>query len=273
VHTTYASNDDFSMAPPLPESDLTGDRNETQYRLPLESADPLAAALSGRLPPSHFAGDPAGAPDAGQFVTTVYFDTPSRALYHAGMQEAERLRLRARQYSGPTPAQHLWLEIKHKHGTRSAKRRVAIPNREVRWFFGAGRITGEMIHIRQRVYGEETTRILQEMAAICQRYHQPLQTDSIVHFRRTAWQDLKAGLRVTLDLDLAFFPPTADLWTHTFPLLRGRLGVPLHQESRGVVEVKTRGEPPSWLTTLLTEAGAEARSYSKFEEASRAVHE
>ena len=273
VHTTYASYGDSSMAPPLQESDLSGDRNETQYRLPLESAEPLAAALSGRLPRSGLAGDPAGPPEARQFVTTVYFDTPSRALYHAGLQEVESLRLRARQYSGRTPSPSLWLEIKHKLGTRSAKRRLGIPNREVLWFFGAGRITGEMIHIRQRVYGQEAARILQEMAAICERYNEPLQADSVVHFRRIAWQDLKAGLRVTLDLDLAFFPPAADLWTRTSPLIRERLGPPLQHESRGVVEVKTRGDPPGWLTTLLTAAGAEARSYSKFEEASRAVHD
>ena len=272
VHTTYVSFDDSSMAPPLQESDLTGDRNETQYRLPLESAEAVAAALSGRLPRSHLAGRAVGPSDARQFVTTAYFDTPSRALYHSGLQGAESLRLRARQYSGLTPSPSLWLEIKHKRGIRSAKRRIRIPDREVLWFFGTGRITEEMIHIRQRTYGAETARILQEMAAICERYREPLQTDSVVHFRRNAWQDLKAGLRVTLDLDLAFFPPTPDLWTRTHPLIRERMGVPLHRESRGVVEVKTRDDPPGWLTTLLSGAGAEARSYSKFEEASRAVH-
>ena len=273
VHTTYASYGDSSMAPSLQESDLTGDRNETRYRLPLERAEAAAAALSQRLPRCRYlAGNAAGTSDARQFVTTVYFDTPSRALYHEGLENVESLRLRARQYSGQAPSPVLWLEIKHKLGIRSAKQRIGIPNREVLWFFGAGRLTEKMIRRRQRVYGEEAFRVLQEMAAICEHYREPIQTDSMVNFRRLAWQDVKATLRVTLDLDLAFFPPTADLWTRSFPLTRERLGPPWHLESGGVVEVKTRGEPPSWLTGLLDAAGAEGRSYSKFEEASRAVH-
>jgi hypothetical protein len=277
VHTAYELYSDPSMAPSRQESDLTGDRNETQYRLSLESAEAVAAALSARLRPCRYSrGDAAGPPDPGQFITTVYFDTPSRALYQEGLGKVESLRLRARQYYGSADSLRrspiLWLEVKHKLGIRSAKRRIGIPTREVLWFFGAGRITEEMIRIRQRIYGEEAARVLQEMLTICERYREPLQADSIVNFRRVAWQDRKAALRVTLDLDLAVFPPTTDLWTRAFPLIRERLGPPRHVEFSGVVEVKTRGEPPSWLTTMLTAAGAEGRSYSKFEEASRAVH-
>ena len=262
------------MAPSLQESDLTGDRNENQYRLPRESAETVATTLSERLRRCRYSGgNVAGPLDPGQFVTTVYFDTPSRALYHEGLEHVASLRLRARQYSGSGPSPVLWLEVKHKLGIRSGKLRIGIPNREVLWFFGAGRITEEMIRMRQRVYGGEAAQVLQEIATICERYREPLHADSVVNFRRVAWQDRKASLRVTLDLDLAFFPPMADLWTRTFPLIREGLGPPLHLESSGVLEVKTRGEPPSWLTSLLDAAGAEGRSYSKFEEASRAVHD
>jgi hypothetical protein len=55
-------------------------------------------------------------------------------------------------------------------------------------------------------------------------------------------------------------------------LIRERLGPPLHLEPCCVVEVKTRAAPPVWLLEVLAAAGAEARIYSKFEEASRAVH-
>jgi hypothetical protein len=274
------------VVPPAQETDLTSERNETQYCLAIRGAEALSAALSERLPKCQYAGSAAGWLEHRQFITTVYFDTPSRALYRERAEGMEDLRLRARQYYGSslspsgtlpdagelvTPAAVLWFEIKHKLGIRSAKRRIGIPHWEVPGFFGAGPITAERIR-RQPVYLGEPAQLLQEVAEICERYREPFWADAVVNFRRVAWQDMRAALRVTLDLDLAFFPPPRDLWTGTFSLTRERLGPPLHRDSRCVLEVKTRATPPDWLLEVLAAAGAEPRIYSKFEEASRAVH-
>jgi hypothetical protein len=79
-------------------------------------------------------------------------------------------------------------------------------------------------------------------------------------------------LRVTLDVNLEFFAPPADIWQRNHALIRETLGAPKGRQASAVLEVKARGTLPAWLLALLAEVKAERTSYSKFEEASRAVH-
>jgi hypothetical protein len=77
---------------------------------------------------------------------------------------------------------------------------------------------------------------------------------------------------VTLDVQLAFFPPPPDLWQRETALVRESLGEPRGREARAVLEAKARESLPPWLTEAIAEVGARRAAYSKFEEASKAVH-
>ena len=165
----------------------------------------------------------------------------------------------------------LWLELKHKDGTLSGKRRVGIPKRDVLAFFGEGTVTPEMLRIQQRLYGEQVEQVLREVADLCGRYREPLRADCLVNYRRVPWQDEAGALRITLDLALAFFAPPEDLWRRETALVLETLGTPVGVERRCVLEIKTRGPHPPWLASVLVEAGA-VREASKFEAASQAVH-
>jgi hypothetical protein len=274
-----------------PDADtrMTAEREEVKYLLGPESIAAFTAAMGQKLPHHRFTGSGANKlPRPRHFVTTIYFDTPSRHQYRAGRADSQHnLRLRAKEYYDLHPSlvelatdpsqivkyqPVLWLELKTKDGSTTGKRRIGIPKHDVPAFFATGLVTGEMIQLQQPLHGSAGEAVLRELAAYCARYPEPFRADCLVNYRRLPWQDADGRLRVTLDVGLEFFAPPPDLWQREQPLVRETLGRACGKQAEAVVEVKARGEPPPWLTELLAEAHARRTAFSKFEEASRAVH-
>jgi hypothetical protein len=267
---------------------MTASRDEIKYVVAPGALARLATALAAKLPHHRFAG--AGAnrlPGPQHFVTTVYFDTASRDQYRAALADSEHnQKMRAKEYYdvhpslaelATDPAQIvryqpvLWLELKSKHGVRTGKRRIGIPKRDVADFFARGLITSEMIALQRPGYGADGERVLREIADYCRGFAQPMRADCMVNYRRLPWQSQDGSLRVTLDLDLAYYVAPDDLWQRSTALVRETLGAARKREAFGVLEVKALGAIPSWLRLLLDEL-AEQRQFSKFEAASVAVH-
>jgi hypothetical protein len=277
----------------MPASDadarMTAERDERKYLVEPSRVAAFTAAMSRRLPHHRFTGNGASAlPRPQHYVTTIYFDTPSRDQYRAGREDSEHhLRMRAKEYYDLHPSlvelatdprqivQYqpvLWLELKLKDGLRTGKRRIGIPKRDVPAFFATGLVTAEMIELQRPLYGVDGEAVLREIAAYCARYPEPFRADCLVSYRRLPWQDAEGQLRVTLDLNLEFYAPPPDLWQRDHALVRETLGPPRGRRSEAVLEVKARAAQPAWLTELLADTGATRASFSKFEEASRAVH-
>lgn len=166
----------------------------------------------------------------------------------------------------------LWLEIKHKDGTRTGKRRVGIPKHDVPAFFGRGVVTPEMMRIQERVFGAEAEQVLEEVRELCGRFSEPLRADCLVNYRRLAWQDDTGTLRLTIDEGIRFYAPPEDLWQRKYALLRETLGDAKGSQQSYVLEVKSRGAHPQWLVEVLSDPGIRQQAFSKFEAASRAVH-
>lgn len=267
---------------------ITAERREAKYLITAEQARAIATTLNQRLERHRHRGDGANKlPVAQHFVTTIYFDTASRALFRAAHDSESHLKLRAKEYydlhpglteTATDPRQLvryqpiLWLELKHRDGVHTGKRRVGIPKRDVPEFFRHGRITAEMIDIEQQRHGDRAAATLEAVAKLCASCAEPLRADCLVNYRRTAWQDPPGELRVTIDTGLGFFAPPADLWDRNWALVRPTLGAPVALEPRRVLEVKSLGEQPSWLADLLRSRDVVATSFSKFEAASGAVH-
>jgi hypothetical protein len=268
---------------------LTAEREEVKYLLAPAEVSAFTAAMGRHLPHHRFTG--AGAnplPRPQHFVTTIYFDTPSRDQYRAGREDREHhLRMRAKEYYDLHPSlvelatdprqivkyePVLWLELKLKDGARTGKRRIGLPKRELPAFFGQGLVTAEMIRLQEPLYGADGEAVLREIGSYCARYAEPFRADCLAHYRRLPWQDGEGNLRVTLDVGLEFFAPPSDLWQREHALVRESLGQPLGRQSQAVLEVKARGQPPEWLEALLAQVGARPVAFSKFEEASRAIH-
>jgi hypothetical protein len=268
---------------------MTAERDEVKYLVAHSDLAHVSAELARRLPHHRFTGQGANLlPKPQHFVTTVYFDTASRHQYRAARAHAgHNLKLRAKEYYDMHPSLAelatdpsqivryspvLWLELKAKDGTQTSKQRIGIPKRDVSTFFARTQITPEMIALTQPTHGAEGERVLQEIARYCSRFGEPMQASCLVNYRRLPWQSEAGDLRVTLDVDLAFFPAPADLWQRRSALVRETLGTPAAREPGGVLEVKALGAVPAWLTTLLGERTAGQSPFSKFEAASAAVH-
>jgi hypothetical protein len=267
------------MAPGAPDALITADRDEVKYQLPPDRIPALVALLNRHFTPHRFRGPGANPlPGAHHFVTTIYFDTASRACFRATRADARQtLKLRAKEYYDVHPSLAevatdarqivkynplVWLELKERAGDRTRKRRLGVPKRQLpRLLAGEGLVAAE------------DQAALDHIAAHCRQLAEPLRADCLVNYRRLAWQDGPGVLRLTLDLGLAFYRPPADLWQRPFALTRGGLGVPCGRLEAAVLEVKYRDALPGWLLDRLSPLGARPSTLGKFERASRAAHD
>lgn len=270
------------------DSRMTAHREEAKYLVTVEQARAVVRALDRWLESHRHRGEGANRlPQAQHYVTTIYFDTPSRTLFQAAARSGSHLKLRAKEYydlhpdlteTATDPGQIvrfqpiLWLEVKSRDGVLSGKRRIGIPKRDVPAFFARGEVTAEMVKIQDALHGAEARSVLEAVRDLCASCGEPLRADCLVNYRRKAWQDAAGELRVTLDTGLSYFRAPADLWERDSALLRSTLGAPVAQESRRVLEIKSRAEQPAWLTDLLHVHRIALAPFSKFEAASSAVH-
>ncbi len=268
---------------------ITALREELKYRVATLQVKTFAAAIARHLPHHRFVGEGANKlPLPRHFVTTIYFDTKSRNQYQASQDDhLHNLKMRAKEYYDLHPSLTelatdarqivkfqpvLWLELKFKDGTKTGKRRIGIPKKQVPGFFGQGTITPEMIDLQRQEYGSDGEQVLREIAGYVGRYAEPFVADCLVSYRRLPWQDEAGTLRVTLDVGLEFYAPPEDLWQRNYALVRETLGPIKGRIGPAILEVKARGTLPTWLDELLVTVGATPDRFSKFEEASRAVH-
>ena len=239
-------------------------------------------AVSRRLHVHRFVGEGANTlPDPDNYVTTIYFDTASHGQLRAALSDREHnVKIRAREYydmhaslaelaTDPSQIIHyrpwVWFEIKRRDGGRTQKHRFRLNKREVPSFF-----MGE--HAAFADGSQSTDPELASIVAYRRSLTEPLLPSVIVNYLRIPFQDASGNLRITVDLDVSFYAPPADLWTRTYALVRGTFGAPVMVERRALIEVKSRGATPEWLRAALGSAEVQASSYSKFATGGRAVH-
>jgi VTC domain-containing protein len=255
---------------------LVADRDETKYFFPRDAALAFAREVARRLAPHRYTGERANTlPHAHHFVTTIYFDTPSRAHFAAAQRDpTHNVKLRAKEYYDVHPSlaelatspseiirsqPWLWLELKRREGARSRKLRWRLLKRDAAALFAG-----------EAPPAAESPEAI-EIVDYCRGLNEHLEPSCVVNYRRAAYQDADAGLRVTLDAEIAYFAPLSDLWAPA-PLERGRLGTPRAIETGTLVEIKSLRGSPDWLNGALADAGVPALVFSKFAKATQVVH-
>jgi hypothetical protein len=268
---------------------ITADRQEVKYRVDGDRLDELLAALTLRLPRHRFTGDGAnGLPDPQHFVSTIYFDTPSRAFYRAACVDgAHNVKLRVREYYDLHPSlvelatdpsqivryqPWVWLELKTRDLDRATKQRVRLRKRDVPRFLasaeGADSAAESVDRDAAPSGGDEAALAIAET---CRQAGEPLSASCLVNYRRFSWQTTDGALRITVDRELAFFAPPADLWQREQTFLRSTLGPVRGRDAGGLVEIKHRTALPAWVDQTLAAVAARAVSFSKFVASSAAV--
>jgi hypothetical protein len=257
----------------LRDAGMTADRVELKFLVARKHVPCLLMRLAHRLPRHRFEGEGATRlPDAQHFVSTIYFDTASHVHLRAASENGSGdVKVRARAYydlhaglaelatrADQIVHEHPWLflEIKRRTGTRTQKARLRLAREELHAFI-AGTKASE----------PEAAQLALELRALGE-----LVPSCVVNYRRVPFQDSAGNLRITLDLDIASFPVPPQVWTRTCTFVRGSLGTPAALEPHALLEVKSRGELPCWLTQLLAQLTLETTHYSKFVAAGRAVH-
>jgi hypothetical protein len=270
---------------------MTAEREETKYLVPPDKLDALTGEFTRRLPSHRFTGEGAnGLPGPHHFVTTIYFDTPSRLLFRTAVNDFEHnVKIRAKEYYDLHPSlaelatdptqivryqRWLWFELKRREGSHTSKRRFRLRKHDVPAFFATGKRTPDSI--LPPSLGDEPLAAgfdpeLQEIVDYCQSLSEPLAAACLVNYRRLSWQSADAHLRVTVDLGLTFYAPPADLWTREHALVRNTLGLAKGGESKAVLEIKRHDALPTWLDAALDRAAVLPMPFSKFETASRQV--
>jgi hypothetical protein len=263
---------------------MTADRDESKYLLDRSTLDRFLSSVSKHLPLHRFDGEGANMlPDPEHYVTTVYFDTASHAQLRAALGDLEHnVKIRAREYydlhaslaelaTDPNQIIHfrpwVWFEIKRRDGGRTQKHRFRLNKREVPAFF---RGEHPAFHAQE---GEEThDPELASIVAYRRTLTEPLVPSCIVNYHRIPFQDASGTLRITVDLDIGFYAPPEDLWTRARAMVRGTFGKAVEVERSALVEVKSRGETPEWLSRAIRDSRMQSTPYSKFTRGGRAVH-
>ncbi|HEU5074958.1 MAG TPA: polyphosphate polymerase domain-containing protein [Polyangiaceae bacterium] len=262
---------------------LTAERVETKYLVPPERLPALLQRVSARLWAHPFMGESACPGGTQYVVTSVYFDTPSRAYFLAAQRNAwKNLKLRLREYSEiqepssellaeppllPRPEPWLWLELKQREGSTTSKRRIRISRAKAASLFAASRAG--------QAPSQEQAQEQQEFEALLlhsKEAGEPLEPSVLVSYRRRAFQVDEGQLRVTIDLGIEYHRVPTSLTDLKGPLAQSALGAAAGREPRAVVEVKRLGSLPSWLEQTLRETGAPATPFSKFVAANEALH-
>jgi hypothetical protein len=264
-----------------PGDAITGSREETKYQVESARVPALVRRLLEHLQPHRFVGEGANPlPDARHYSTTIYFDTASHTLLRAARREENHnIKLRAREYYdlhsslaelATDPLQMvkyrpwLWFELKRRLGDHTFKHRVRLDKAAVPGFF-----RGEF---EPPAESEEERADIAAIRSQLLRLSEPLSASVLVNYRRLAFQEADDSLRVTLDLELAFYAAPVDLWSRQQALLRGSFGVARRVERNALIEVKRRKAVPAWLTDALLEARAQPEHAGKFVRAGQAVH-
>jgi hypothetical protein len=260
---------------------MTAEREESKYLIDAGRLGGLLRVLRQELSPHRYTGQGANQlPDAHHYSTTIYFDTPSLALLRAAREQPEQnLKLRAREYYdlhssltelATDPEQivryqpWLWFELKRREQNRTFKHRLRLNKPDVPAFL-RGDYAAPLPGSPERA---EHDGILE----FCASLGEPLGASLLVNYRRLALQDATGSLRVTLDVELSFYAPPADLWTRQRALVRGSFGAPRAVEHGCLLEVKRRATLPVWLERALEQAQAKPERFSKFLRAGQAVY-
>ena len=179
-------------------------------------------------------------------IRNLYYDTSDYRLIRRSLERpVYKEKLRIRSYGETTWDSPVFLELKKKYDGVVYKRRMVMPEHQAVSWLQKGEAP--------RVSGQ----IQEEIEYFC-RYYGGLQPKIFLGYQREAYYDRNGGdLRITFDEDIRFR-------RDRLALTEAPDGIPLLKENQVLMEIKTSGGIPLWLTAFLTREKIYKTSFSKY---------
>ena len=209
-------------------------RYELKYLFSPEQYSALNRSLEGHLSPDEYGKTS---------VLNLYFDTPSyRIIRRSEEKPFYKEKLRLRSYCVPKENDRVFLELKKKYDSVVYKRREATTLADAKSFLETNR---------------PFSQITEEIAYFISFYREIAPACCIFYEREAFTDNENKNLRVTFDSDI--------LWrNYDLALEKGVYGKRIIPEGARLMEIKTDGAMPLWLTRALSENGIFRTSFSKY---------
>jgi hypothetical protein len=179
-------------------------------------------------------------------IRNIYFDTENFRLIRRSIERPvykEKLRLRSyTQAKADTP---VFVELKKKYRSVVYKRRLDLPEQQAMDCL----CTGAPLPVQSQIASEIDYFL---------HYYQTLRPAVFLSYEREAYYPLDRGdFRVTFDHNILYR-------RNELSLCAGVWGNPLLQNDQVLMEIKTSGGIPLWMTQVLTREHIHKTSYSKY---------
>lgn len=189
-------------------------------------------------------------------IRNIYYDTENFRLIRRSIEKPiYKEKLRIRSYKQVKEEEPVFVELKKKYKAIVYKRRIVLPQEQaMNWFKGQGKET------------VDETQIAREITYF-RDYYGTLQPAVFLSYEREAYYALDGSeFRVTFDDNILFRQEDLSL---TEPVW----GRPILKPEQVLMEIKTAGGIPLWMTHFLSEQQVYKTSFSKYGSAYKQIQQ
>ena len=179
-------------------------------------------------------------------IRNLYFDTDTFRLVRRSLEKpAYKEKLRIRSYAVAHPGDPVFVELKKKYQSVVYKRRLVLPEEEAMRAFRLGLPLPVCSQIADEI-------------AYFRSYYQPLRPTVFLSYEREAFYCLdQTDFRVTLDENILYRETDLSLESPVY-------GIPLLADQAALLEIKTAGGMPLWMSHTLNQLHLFKTSFSKY---------
>ena len=211
-------------------------RYEKKYLLTKTEYEQLMSVIKEKLVPDKYGKNT---------LCSLYLDTPDFLLIRNSIDAVSyKEKLRMRSYGIPGRDKPLFFEIKKKYKRVVYKRRVSMTVEQAVEYIETGVPPFE-------------SQIMREIDYLMQFYRQPKPNVCILCDREAFFSKDDSEIRLTFDANLRYrygFPSNENIGE----------GIPIIENDKYIMEIKTPGAMPLWLVHALSEYKIYPRSFSKY---------
>ncbi|MGO5028722.1 polyphosphate polymerase domain-containing protein [Candidatus Agathobaculum pullicola] len=212
-------------------------RYEIKYLLSAQQKEQLLRAMRGRMQLDQFGRST---------IRNIYYDTDTFRLIRRSLEKpAYKEKLRIRSYEQVRPGDPVFVELKKKFQSVVYKRRLVLPEEQAMTSFR----TGAALPIQSQIADE---------IEYFRAYYRTLHPTVFLSYDREAFFALDGSdFRITFDENIQYRCRDFSLGSPVY-------GTPLLASGQTLMEIKTAGGMPLWITHALTAHGIFPTSFSKY---------